>query len=72
MSFAAALVARPLHQQVENLALVVDSSPEPESSAADQNRHLIEVPLRGWPMTSAAKFPGEQRPELQHPPLTLL
>ena len=42
------------------------NSPEPESSAGDQNRHLIEMPLRGW-MTSAAKLPGEQRPELQHP-----
>jgi hypothetical protein len=56
-----------LHKEIENLALVVDRSPEPESSAADQNRHLIEMPLRGWPMTSAAKLPGEQRPELQHP-----
>jgi hypothetical protein len=37
-------VAPPLHQQVENLALVVDRSPEPESSAGDQNRHLVEMP----------------------------
>jgi hypothetical protein len=35
--------------------------------AADKDSHLVEVPLRGWPMTSAAKFLGEQRPELQHP-----
>jgi hypothetical protein len=25
------------------------------------------MPMRGWPMTSAAKFLGKQRPELQHP-----
>jgi hypothetical protein len=56
-----------LHKEIENFALVVDRPPEPESSAADQDSHLIEVPLRGWPMTSAAKFLGEQRPELQHP-----
>jgi hypothetical protein len=56
-----------LHRQVENLALVVDRSPDPESSAGDQNRHLIETPLRGWSVTSAAKLPGERRPELQHP-----
>jgi hypothetical protein len=60
-------VAPPLHKEIENFALVVDRPPEPESSAADQDSHLIEVPLRGWPMTSAAKFLGEQRPELQHP-----
>jgi class 3 adenylate cyclase len=60
-------VAAPLHQQVENFSLVVDRSPEPESSAADQDSHLVEMPLRRRPMTPAAKFPGEQRPELQHP-----
>src|ERR1700760_3710672 len=61
------LVASALHQQIENLAFVVDRSPEPEPPASDQNRHFIEMPLRGWPMTSAAKFLGEQRSELQHP-----
>jgi hypothetical protein len=49
------------------LALVVDRPPKPELSAADQDSHLVEMPMRGWPMTSAAKFLGEQRPELQHP-----
>ena len=61
------LVASPLHQQIENLAFVVDRSPEPESPAGDQNCHLVQMPMRGGPMTSAAKFLGEQRPELQHP-----
>jgi hypothetical protein len=55
-------VATPLHEQVENLCLVVDRQPEPESSAADQNSHFVEMPLRRRPVTSAAKFPGEQRP----------
>ena len=31
------LVASPLHQQIENLAFVVDRSPEPELPAGDQN-----------------------------------
>jgi hypothetical protein len=35
------LVASPLHQQIENLAFVVDRSPEPESPAGDQNCHLV-------------------------------
>jgi hypothetical protein len=60
-------VAPPLHKEIENLAPLVDRPPEPESSAADQDSHLVEAPFRGWPMTSAAKLPGEQRPELQHP-----
>jgi hypothetical protein len=60
-------VAPPSHKEIENLALVVDCLPEPELSAADQNRHFVEVPLRRRPMASAAKFLGEHRPELQHP-----
>jgi hypothetical protein len=31
----------PLHQKIEDLALVVDRPPEP-----DQNRHFIEMPMR--------------------------
>jgi hypothetical protein len=61
------LVASSLHQQIENLACVVDRSPEQESPAGDQNCHLVQMPSRGGPMTSAAKFLGEQRPELQYP-----
>jgi hypothetical protein len=56
------LVASPLHQQIQNLGFVVDRSPEPDPPAGDQNCHLVQMP-----MTSAAKFLGEQRPELQHP-----
>jgi hypothetical protein len=66
MSFAAC-VAPLLHKEIENLALVVDRPPEIESPAADQDGHLVEMPMRGRPMTPAAKFLGEQRPELQHP-----
>jgi hypothetical protein len=42
-------VASPLHQQVENLALIVDRPPEPEPPAADQNRHFIEMPCMDAP-----------------------
>jgi hypothetical protein len=52
-------VAPSLHEEIENLALVVDRPPEPESFAADHDRHLVEMPLRGWLVTSAAKFLGE-------------
>ena len=42
-----------MHQQIENLAFLVDRSPEPESPSGNQNRHFIEMPLRSWPTTSA-------------------
>jgi hypothetical protein len=38
------LIAPTLHKQIENLAFVVDRSPEPESPAGDQNRHLVQMP----------------------------
>jgi hypothetical protein len=38
ISFTAAVLSRPLRRQIENLAFVVDLSPEPESTAGDQNR----------------------------------
>jgi hypothetical protein len=41
-------VAPPLHEKIENLAFVIDRSPEPEPSAADQNRHFIEMPNARW------------------------
>src|ERR1700719_3792293 len=61
------LVSSPLHEQVENFALAVDGAPKPERLAANHNGHLIEMPLRGWPLAPAPKFSGEQRSELQKP-----
>jgi hypothetical protein len=61
------LVAPSLHEQIENLAFVVDRAPQPELSAPNHHGHLVEVPPRRWPRASTAKFPGKQRPELQDP-----
>src|SRR5260370_26905916 len=61
------LVASPLHEQVENLALAVHRSPEPELLAADHHGHLVEMPLRGRTGAAAAELPGKQGCELQHP-----
>ena len=61
------LVAPSLHEQVENLAFVVDRAPEPELPARNRYGHLVEMPSRRWPRASTAKFSGEQRPELQNP-----
>jgi hypothetical protein len=36
-----------LHEQVENLAFVVDCAPKPERPPRDRHGHLIEMPPRG-------------------------
>ena len=59
------LIAPPLHEQVENLAFVVNRAPQSELPARNHHGHLIEMPPRRWPRASTAKFSGEQRPELQ-------
>jgi hypothetical protein len=61
------LVAPSLHQQVEDLAFVVDCAPQPELPARNPHGHLVEMPARRWLRASTAKFSGEQRPELQNP-----
>jgi hypothetical protein len=61
------LVASPLHEQVENLALTVHRSPDPKLLAADRHGHLVEMPLRGRAGGTAAKLPSKQGSELQHP-----
>jgi hypothetical protein len=40
-------VAPPLHKEIENLALVVDRPPEPESSAADQDSRRSSLANNG-------------------------
>jgi hypothetical protein len=50
------LVASPLHDQVENLALAVHRSPEPELLADDRDGHLVAMPLRGRARATAAKL----------------
>jgi hypothetical protein len=56
-----------LHEQVENLAFVVNCAPEPELLARNSYGHLIEMPTQCWPRASTAKFSGEQWAELQNP-----
>ena len=42
-------------------------SPEPELPPRNPDGHFVEMPPRGWPRASAAKFSGKQRPEFQNP-----
>jgi hypothetical protein len=60
-------VAPPLHEQVEDLAFVVNRAPEPELSAHNRYGRLIEMPRQCWPWAPTAKFSGEQWTELQNP-----
>jgi hypothetical protein len=60
-------IAPSLHEQVENLAFVVNRAPELELPTRNRHCHLIEMPPRGWPRASTPKFSGEQGPELQYP-----
>src|SRR5271167_2847394 len=61
------LVAPSLHQQIENLAFVVNRAPKPEPPARNRHGHLVEMPPRRWARASAAKFSAEQWPELRYP-----
>ena len=49
ISFAAALASRGRCTSRSRTSLVVDRPPEPELSAANQDRHLVEMPMRVGP-----------------------
>src|SRR5271167_3958916 len=61
------LVAPSLHQEIEDLAFIVDRAPEPEPPARNRHGHLVEMPPLRWPRASTAKFASEQQSELQDP-----
>jgi len=48
-----------LHEQIENLAFIVDRAPKLGLLAANHHSHLIEMPLGGRPMALVAKLSGE-------------
>jgi hypothetical protein len=60
-------IAPSLHEQVENLAFVVNRAPQPELPARYRYGHLIEMPTRCWPRASTVRFSGERRPKFQNP-----
>src|SRR5215204_1378738 len=61
------LIAARLHKHVQDLALAVDRSPQPQAFACDHDRHFVEVPLVAWPGTKPTEVAGESWPELQNP-----
>jgi hypothetical protein len=49
-----ASVASALNQHVEDLALVIDGTPQIHPLAGDPHHDLIEVPTIAWPRTAPA------------------
>jgi hypothetical protein len=58
-------VASALHH-VENLALVIDSTPQIQPLAGDAHHHLVQVPAIAQPRAALAQPSRDRRPELQH------
>src|SRR5438270_9943921 len=60
-------IASALDQDIENLALMVDGTPQIHPLAGDAHHHLIEVPAVARPRTALAKTSRNRGTELQHP-----
>ena len=60
-------VAPALNQHVEDLALVVDGTPEVHSLAGNPDHHLVQVPSVAWARTATPQPARDHRSELQHP-----
>ena len=64
---AARLSRRRWTRHVEDLALVIDGTPQIHPLASDPNHHLVEVPAIAWAGPPLAQPSREHRSELQHP-----
>ena len=60
-------IASALDKNVENLALVVDGTPEIHALAGDAHHHLVEMPAIARPRAALAQPSRDRRTELQHP-----
>lgn len=56
-----------LHDEVQNLAFVIDCSPQVHALSADPADHLIEMPARRWGQPTALQSTSNLRPELDRP-----
>src|ERR1700682_1178670 len=66
-SYCRPLVAPALDQHVENLALVVDGTPQVHPLARDANHHLVEVPSTARAWAAPPQLSCNPGPELQNP-----
>jgi hypothetical protein len=60
-------VATTLDQDLENLALVVDGTPQIHVLARDPDDHFVEMPAITRSRTAPLQSPGDRRSELEHP-----
>src|SRR5215470_5454385 len=60
-------VASTLDQHVENLALVIDGTPQIHPLAGDEYHHLVQMPAIARPRATLAQPSGDRRTELQRP-----
>ena len=60
-------ISLPLDLEVEDLAFVVDSSPEPVALPSDGDSHLIQMPVITWPWAVSPEVSGDGRAEFQEP-----
>jgi hypothetical protein len=60
-------VAPALGQHVEDLALVIDCTPQVHPLPGDPNDHLVEVPSRARARAALPQLARDQRAEFQHP-----
>src|SRR5829696_1512258 len=60
-------VALGLDQQIQHLALTVDSTPQVHARALDRDHHFVQVPPARWPGSKPAQVAGEGGAELQDP-----
>ena len=56
-----------LDQDVEDLTLLIDSSPQIHSPAPDREHHLVHVPPARWSGSQSAQVAGEGGSKLQDP-----
>ena len=56
-----------LHDEVQNLAFVIDGSPQIHPLSADPADHLIKMPARRWSRPPALQPASDLRPELDRP-----
>ena len=60
-------VASALNQHVENLALVVDGTPQIHELAGDPDDHFVEMPAIARSRTAPSQSPSDRRSEFEHP-----
>ena len=60
-------VSTTLDQDLEDLALVVDGTPQIHLLACDPDDHFVEMPVIARSRTAPSQAPSDRRSEFEHP-----